>query len=67
MGAPAEHSTDKLLDVLKLCFKGELPPVLTPKNVCMLICACSELRDKPLSWHDHSIDVLLDGSPSAIT
>jgi hypothetical protein len=52
---------DKHLQILQLCL-----PRLTPSDVCMLRCTCSELRDMPVSWHEHSIDFHLGDSPSAI-
>lgn len=52
---------DKLLDILQLCL-----PRLTPNDMCMLRCTCSELRDMKVSWRDHSILFQLDGSISAL-
>lgn len=51
---------DKLLQILRLCL-----PRLEPRDICILKCTCSELRDMRVSWHDHSINFQLDGSASA--
>lgn len=52
--------TSQPLLVLRLCL-----PRLTPKDMCMLRCTCSVLRDMRVSWQGHSIDFQLDGSISA--
>uniref|UniRef100_A0A383VST5 F-box domain-containing protein n=1 Tax=Tetradesmus obliquus TaxID=3088 RepID=A0A383VST5_TETOB len=54
---------DKLIDILQLCLAR-----LSPHDVCMLRCTCSELHDEEqleVSWQGHSIDFKLDGSASA--
>uniref|UniRef100_A0A383VAJ9 F-box domain-containing protein n=1 Tax=Tetradesmus obliquus TaxID=3088 RepID=A0A383VAJ9_TETOB len=51
---------DEVLQIVKLCF-----PRLTPKDMCMLRCSCSELAGMSVSWQDHSINFKLDGSDSA--
>lgn len=53
---------DELQQIMKLCLR-----YLEPKDMCMLQCICSDLRDMPLSLQDHSIDFQLDGSASATT
>jgi hypothetical protein len=41
-------------------------PYISPKDMCMLRCTCSELRDMRVSWRHHSIDHKLDGSCASI-
>jgi hypothetical protein len=42
-------------------------PYLTPKDMCKLRCTCSGFRDMRVSWHEHDIEFLMDGSCSAIS
>lgn len=51
---------DEIAKSVRLCL-----PHLAPKDMCMLRCTCSALRDMRVSWHGHSIDFQLDGSVSA--
>jgi hypothetical protein len=62
-------STDDCLDMPQrlqaqhviLCFR-----YLNVKEMCMLRCSCSELRDMRVSWQDHSIDFKLGRSWSSM-
>jgi hypothetical protein len=56
----AQRTMDKQLQIVQLCL-----PLLTPKEVCMQRCTCSEFRDMRVSWKDHSIRFELDDSISA--
>lgn len=51
---------DEIPQIVKLCL-----PRLTPKDMCMLRCSCSELRGMGVSWQDHSINFSLGWSGSA--
>jgi hypothetical protein len=62
MSTPATHSMEERLQNVQLC----LPP-LTPTDVSVISCACTELRDMRVSRHDHSISFELGKSPVAAT